>query len=251
MSVGSAETAVILPTYNEIETAPVVVSQLLDFQSVDEIVVVDDGDDGTAAELQSRFHTSSVRVIHRRDETGLASAVLRGFDVAEADVLVCMDADGQHPVGSAVTAATLVEDHADMAVGTRRGETGSVAHDWPLRRRVLSHGATWLAWLAVPQARQLTDPMSGLFAIRSSVYEAARETLRPTGYKVGLELLARCPLEDIVEFGYTFQQRESGASNLGMREYVQYLKHLARLSVPSRRSGSHPDGVDHGEGVDG
>lgn len=242
----AAETAVILPTYNEIETAPVVVSQLLDFQSVDQIVVVDDGEDGTAAELTSRFPTSRVHVIFRHNKTGLASAVLRGFDIADADILVCMDADGQHPVGSAVTAATLVEEGADMAVGTRRGGTGSVAHDWALRRRVLSHGASGLAWLAVPQARQLTDPMSGLFAIRSSVYEAARDQLRPTGYKIGLELLARCPLEDVAEFGYTFQQRQHGASNLGLREYLRYLRHLGRLTVPARRRTPSIDRVQEG-----
>jgi len=229
--------SVVLPTYNEAQTILPIVSQLLDAESVGEIVVVDDDSpDETWRAVAEQFGVEDVTVIRRTEESGLSSAVLRGFDEANGDVLACMDADGQHPVGSALTLIRAVESGDDLAVGTRRSANGEVADDWPVHRRVVSWGASALAWSAVPQSRGLTDPMSGLFAVRADVVEAARDRLRPTGYKILLELLARCPVDDVAEYGYTFRERDEGESNLGAAQYLNYVRHLTRLSVPSRRS---------------
>jgi dolichol-phosphate mannosyltransferase len=75
-----------------------------------------------------------------------------------------------------------------------------------------------------------------MFAVRADVVKAVRDQLRPTGYKILLELLARCPLDSIEERGYTFRRRAAGGSNLGAGEYIDYVRHLARLSIPSRRA---------------
>jgi dolichol-phosphate mannosyltransferase len=226
--------AVVLPTYNERETAPAVVGELLEYDTVQEIVVVDDNSpDGTAEIVKDRY--PHITVIVREDESGLGSAVLRGFDAAESDVLVVMDADGQHPPGSAISCVRQVQGGADVAVGSRHVDTGAVADDWPAHRQVISWGATALAWAAVPPARQLRDPMSGLFAIRADLVEPVREQLRPSGYKILLELLGRCPVEDVVEVGYTFRKRQGGESNLGAREYARYVRHLSSLVLPARQ----------------
>jgi|APHM01.1.fsa_nt_gi Glycosyltransferases involved in cell wall biogenesis len=241
--------AVVLPTFAEAETAPAVVGELLEFSKVAEVIVVDDDSPDRTGEIVAERNTrDDVTVVIRKEESGLSSAVLRGFDEADADILTVMDADGQHPTGAAVRCARLVDQGADLAVGSRHLDTGQVAEDWPLRRRVLSHGAAGLAWGAVPPARQLSDPMSGLFAVRADIVDAVRGRLRPHGYKILLELLARCPVRDIAETGYTFRKREHGASNLGAREYARYLRHLGRLSVPARRgdSSEHPEVVPDG-----
>jgi len=233
------ETSVVLPTYNESQTIRPIISQLLEASAVGEIVVVDDDSpDETWRVARESFSSSRVQVVRRTDESGLSSAVLRGFDEATGDALAVMDADGQHPVGSTLTLIRDVaeRDH-DLAVGTRRNAQGMVDDDWPAHRRAVSWGATALAWAAVPQARTLSDPMSGLFAVDGQMVNAVRDRLRPTGYKILLEILARCPIEDVVERGYTFRERAEGDSNLGAGQYVNYVRHLTRLSVPSRRGG--------------
>jgi Glycosyltransferases involved in cell wall biogenesis len=199
-------TSVILPTYNERETIQPIVSQLLESSLVGEIVVVDDDSpDQTWQVVRESFDSARVRVIRRTGESGLSSAVLRGFDAADAETVAVMDSDGQHPVGSALTCIQRVQGGADMAVGTRHNEQGQIQDSWPAWRRTVSYGAMSLAWAAVPRARGLSDPMSGLFAVRADVVEAVRDQLRPTGYKILLELLARCPLDDVAEVGYTFR----------------------------------------------
>lgn len=229
--------AVVLPTYCERETICPIVSQLLESSVVSEIVVVDDDSpDQTWQAVRESFASSRVTVIRRTDESGLSSAVLRGFDDADAGTLAVMDADGQHPVGSTLSCIRTVQSGADLCVGTRHNEQGQVADSWPAWRRAVSYGATALAWGAVPAARNLSDPMSGMFAVRADVVDAVREQLRPTGYKILLEILARCPVDDVQEVGYTFRKRAAGGSNLGAQQYVKYLRHLSRLSVPARQT---------------
>lgn len=248
----TARATVVIPTYNEAETAPVIVGQLLEYDIVDEIVVVDDDSpDGTARVVRDRFgDREDCQIICRSEASGLSSAVLRGFDAASCPVLTVMDGDGQHPVGGAATGARLVcETDSEMAVGSRRGASGDIADGWSLWRRLVSDGATGLAKLAVPQTRGLSDPMTGLFAIEAELVDSVRDQLRPTGYKIGLELLARCPVDSVAEFGYVFREREHGSSNLGPKQYLEYVRHLGRLSVPSRLGGMtspevEPDAAD-------
>lgn len=224
---------VILPTYQEHQTAPAVVAELADtLTRRHELLVVDDSPTTQTTDAIQTTNTD-VRVIHRQGN-GLASAVLDGIAAATHDTIVVMDGDGQHPPSAVPDLLAAVDDGADIVVGSRHHTDGEVAADWPLHRRLISRGATALAWLCVPPARQTTDPMSGLFAARVPYIDAVRDHLNPAGYKILLEVLARAPVEDIRETGYTFEAREAGESTLGAREYVDYVRHLLRLAGPSR-----------------
>lgn len=233
--------SVILPTYNEAQTIRPVVSSLQatleQHASQHEIIVVDDDSpDGTAEKVEAAWgDTDAVQTIVRTDASGLSSAVVRGFRAADGDVYAVMDADGQHdPYQLPALVLSVADGGADVAVGSRRCETGRVAADWPVWRRVVSHGATMLAWAAIPPSRSLSDPMSGFFAVDAALVDPGQ--LRPCGYKILLEILGRCPVEETMEVGYVFRERAGGDSNLDVREYWRYLRHLGRLVVPARRS---------------
>lgn len=223
----------IVPTYREAATAPRVVEQLQS-NGIAETIVVDDSPDMQTARAVRRSKPKAT-VIHRKAD-GLGSAVLRGFAAASGDTYLVVDGDGQHPPEAAARIAGRVADGHDLVVGTRHADGGGVADDWPLRRRIISRGADLLARGVVPPARGLSDPMSGLFAVDAAVVDPALPRLRPSGYKIILEILARCRIESVVEVGYQFETTDSG-SNLGMREYLRYLRHLGRLAVPSRQRG--------------
>jgi dolichol-phosphate mannosyltransferase len=222
----------VVPTYQEAQTAPDVVTALSEVVA-DEVVVVDDSP--TRATIEAILAAAPETTVVRRAGDGLASAVIRGFAAASGDTYVVCDGDGQHPPATAAELAHRVRlDGVDLAVGSRHTPAGRVADAWPMRRRLISLGADILARAAVPPARQLRDPLSGLFAVDAAVVEPALERLAPAGYKILLELLARCPIESVAEVGYEFRTTDS-ESNLGAREYARYLRHLGRLTVPSRR----------------
>jgi dolichol-phosphate mannosyltransferase len=244
---------VVLPTYEEHQTVGSVIEAVRetvggrDF----EIVVVDDSETRrTAAAIAERFAGDDrVRYVWRQ-ESGLASAVLEGFERGHGERYVVLDADGQHPPRRIANLLHRLDAGADLAVCSRHTDGGQVAGDWPTHRRLISRGAETLAQLAVPTARKLSDPMSGYFAVEADVVDPVRERLRPSGYKILLELVARCPIREIAEVPYTFEERDGGASNLGPREYLKYIIHLTNLTIPARRESVRvvSGEVDHVDG---
>jgi len=194
------------------------------------IVVDDDSPDGTweAAESLRRVYPG-LRVIRRRNERGLARAVVRGWREARGEILAVMDGDLQHPsevLGRLIHA--IQDDGVDIAVASRHVTGGGVSR-WNIIRRGISWTATLMAtWVLPGTLRTIRDPMSGYFALRRSVIEGRR--LEPEGYKVLLEVLGRGRYQRVEEIPYTFVERERGGSKLGPRQYAEFLHHLLRLS---------------------
>jgi dolichol-phosphate mannosyltransferase len=186
--------SIVLPTYNEAENIKRVVSNLdallkNSAYSYELILVDDDSPDGTwkIAQKLASEDFPNLRVIRRVKERGLATAVLHGWSVAKGDFLAVIDADGQHPPQTLLELIECLDQGADIAVASRHAEGGGVS-DWSVLRRFLSRGAQIIALVLVPSvARQVSDPMSGFFALRRAVIQG-RE-LDPIGYKILLEVL--------------------------------------------------------------
>jgi dolichol-phosphate mannosyltransferase len=81
---------------------------------------------------------------------------------------------------------------------------------------------------------QVSDPMSGLFAVRATSLDV--EALRPLGFKILLELVVRNRPGRIGEVPYTFQPRHAGESKSSFAEGLRFLKHLAILRFGARRA---------------
>src|SRR6478752_1317511 len=76
---------------------------------------------------------------------------------------------------------------------------------------------------------RLSDPMSGFFAIRLGSINV--DALRPTGFKILMEIAVRQPRLLIAEIPFTFGVRNDGESKASAREGARYLRHLARLRL--------------------
>jgi dolichol-phosphate mannosyltransferase len=165
--------------------------------------------------------------VRRTSERGLATAVIRGWQVARGDVLAVMDADLQHPVETNLALFAEMVRGADLAVASRNAEGGGVS-DWALRRRILSKGAQLLGLLVLPGVlAKVSDPMSGYFMVRRAALAGVE--LTPLGYKILVEVLARGRARWLAEVGYVFREREEGQSKVTLAIYLQYVWHLVRL----------------------
>ena len=225
--------SVVVPTYNEAGSLPVLVDRLAKaFAGREwELVVVDDGSpDGTADIAESLGKAHPIRVVRRPGKAGLASAVLAGFATAKGDVLLVMDADLSHPPEVAPKLADAIASGADLAVGSRYVAGGGVM-DWPMKRQVVSRVACLMGQVLVP----VRDSTSGFFALRRSVIDGV--TLNPIGFKIGFEVMARGKYNRVVELPYTFRDREHGASKFGQREIFQYVKQLGQVARDKHRRG--------------
>ena len=216
----------IVPTYNEAASLPLLVERLAPAMRDREweLVVVDDGSpDGTADVAEKLGARHPVRVLRRSGKAGLASAVIAGMKEARGDVLVVMDADLSHPPEIVPDLLAVIDAGIDLAVGSRY-VSGGATMDWPLRRRVVSRVACFLGNALVP----VRDATSGFFAVRRSAIDGV--PLNAIGFKIGFEVIARAKTKKIVEVPYTFRDRELGASKFGRREVGQYLQQLGMVA---------------------
>jgi dolichol-phosphate mannosyltransferase len=226
--------SLVVPTYNERENIAALVSRtgaaLAATGQPYELIIVDDSSpDGTAKEVRGlQADRPWLRLIVRGDEKDLSTAVLAGWKAAQGDLLGCMDGDLQHPPEHlARLMESLCREGAQIAIASRYVAQGGVS-DWKFRRRIISWTATLIAALLLPdKIRRVRDPMSGFFVLRRSVIEGV--TLKPLGYKILLEVLARGRYARVMEVPYTFEERPRGGSKMGRKQVWQFFVHLLRI----------------------
>lgn len=221
--------SVIVPTYEERDSLPLLVARLRDVHGrlPLEVVVVDDASpDGTGAvaERLAREEPLPLAVVHRAGKAGLASAVLAGVEVARGEIVTVMDADLSHPPELLESLVSGIAQGADIAIASRYVPGGGI-EDWPLRRRVVSRVATWLARAVL--GLRARDPLSGFFAVRRTLLREGRYA--GAGYKLLVEVLATHPHARVVEIPYRFVDRARGRSKLSGGEMVDYLRLLLTL----------------------
>lgn len=228
--------SIIVPTYNEAENVEVVVDRILGAMNetaydAEVLVMDDDSPDGTWRRAEEAYaHDSRVRVVRRTERPGLSMAVSEGFLHATGDYCAVIDADLQHPPERLPDLLAELSAGADVAIGSRHSEGGAI-EDWSPSRKLISGAATTVSKVAVPAARNLTDPMSGFFAVRRSVVDSV--LLEPQGYKILLEILAKCDVGEVVEVPYVFRDRERGESKLSLSEYQNFAEHMLALTTIS------------------
>ena len=225
MSSHDIELSIILPTFNEATNLPILVDRLKEALGAlrYEIVVVDDNSpDGTYRVAQELADArDNITVLRRITERGLSSAVLAGMAVAGGRVFVTMDADLQHDESIIPKMhAAITEEGFDMVVGSREAEGGSYG-SWSKRRRLVSAVAKSMARLFLPI--NVSDPMSGFFAISRAAYETVGPSINPRGFKILLEFIGRGPQLRVTEVGFTFRNRVHGQTKMSAGVVQHYL----------------------------
>lgn len=234
------ELTIVVPTRNEADNIGPLVARLDAAlgEARARILFVDDSDDHTPERI-AHVAASSARTIgllHREAGEragGLGSAVLAGLRAAESKWAVVMDGDLQHPpelVPELVSAATSQD--LDVVVASRYLGSGSASGLSSAFRTWVSRGATSVAKAVFPRRlRGCSDPMSGFFLVRLAGLDL--DHLRPSGFKILLEVLARSPRLRLGEVSFTFQARHSGESKASWREGVLYARRLLSLRLAS------------------
>ncbi len=222
------KTIIIIPTYNEAENLPKIVTALFDLSIPDTgILIVDDNSpDGTGqmADDFSRQYPGRFDVLHRPGKLGLGSAYIQGFKHAlqsGADAVCQMDADFSHPPEKVVELVQALEN-CDVALGSRYVPGGSVDVRWPLWRK-------WLSGFGNLYARTILNipinDVTGGFRLwrRDTLLSMPLDRVRSNGYifQVEMAYIAHKLGFSFREVPIYFADRRWGKSKMNFRIQVE------------------------------
>jgi dolichol-phosphate mannosyltransferase len=200
-----------------------------------EVIFVDDSTDETPAAIAAIDAQPNSKIIlhHRPPEErtgGLGGAVVEGMRLAKAPWVCVMDADLQHPPELVPAMLAQAErTNANIVVASRYREDGD-AGSFTRVRATVSRGSSFVAHLLFPRRlHDVTDPMSGFFLVNRKVVDL--DLLKPNGFKILLEIIARTPGLHVAEVPFQFGKRHAGESKASLKEGVRFLKLLTGLRL--------------------
>jgi dolichol-phosphate mannosyltransferase len=220
----AVQITVVIPTYNEAENLPGLISALftLPLRDLGVLVVDDNSPDGTGeiAETLSGQHAGRLEVIHRASKLGLGTAYIGGFRHAlhqGTRAVAQMDADFSHPPEILPVMLEALQDW-DAVFGSRYVPGGSVDERWPFWRKGLSAFGNWYARLILGLSVQ---DATGGFRLwrRETLLGMPLERVRSNGYAFQVEMayLATLLGYRLIETPFRFADRQWGQSKMSFR----------------------------------
>ena len=199
--------SVVIPAYNEAETIGTVIEKAMKY--ADEIIVVDDGSTDKTGEIAAK---KGAKVIRHKENKGYIEALRTGFKAATGDIIVTLDADGQHPPEEIPRIAKpILENKADLVMGVREKISFS--------EKVI----TLLTNLKV----RTSDASTGYRAIRRGI---ARKMKIQGKCTCGTFILEAARLgARIAEVKVRVSPRKTGRTRIKKRHFVQILIVLREL----------------------
>jgi dolichol-phosphate mannosyltransferase len=241
----SADTLIVIPTYNERECLPTIVPAVRGVVPGATVLVVDDNSpDGTGALADAMAaRDAQVRVLHRAGKEGLGAAYLAAFQLALAAGdrwrrVVQMDADFSHDPKDVPRLLTALDQGADLAIGSRYVSGGGTVN-WGLGRRVISRGGGLYARLVLEVG--VRDLTAGFQAWKlPTLKRLDLNAVNARGYGFQIEMTYRTLRAGlrVVELPIRFVDRRVGDSKMTGSIFFEALTLVwqlrARVSPPRR-----------------
>jgi len=214
---------VIIPTYDEAENLPKLVSALFSLPLDLRILVVDDkSPDGTGdiADALATENPGKVDVLHRQGKLGLRTAYLTGIQHAlatDADAIAQMDADFSHEPARLIEMAELLKTK-EVVLGSRYVPGGRVDMDWPIWRKALSAFGNFYARTIL--GFKLRDVTTGYRLWRRETLEGMPlDRIQSNGYVFLVEMvyMAYCLGYRFGEVPIYFADRQWGKSKMSFK----------------------------------
>ncbi|AEK72160.1 Dolichol-phosphate mannosyltransferase [Thermococcus sp. 4557] len=215
--------SVVIPAYNEEKRLPSVLDRMPDF--IDEVVVVDDGSSDGTYNVARAFSEKDPRIkaIRLERNCGKGCAMRRGVEEASGDVIVFIDADGQHrPEEIIKLVEPIVRGEADLVIGARKVEE---AGKRPLHRRISNILTTRLIRLKL--GRYVYDTQSGFRAYRREFLPE----IESDRYEVETEMLLKAAkmgaMIKEVPVGMIYDPSREG--RFGVRDVFRFIRAYLRF----------------------
>jgi dolichol-phosphate mannosyltransferase len=234
-----AETLIVVPTYNEIDSLEAILGRIRQSVPQADVLIVDDSSPDGTGQLADRIAAAdpAVSVLHRVEKDGLGRAYLAGFAAALADgytYVVEIDADGSHDPAELPAMIQLATDGADLVLGSRWIPGGSVVN-WPWLRQVISRSGNTYARTVLRS--KMHDITSGFRVYRATALESLTlGEVSSQGYCFQVELawLLERSGHNIKEHPIAFVERATGRSKMHGGIVLEALLRVTWWGVTTR-----------------
>ena len=238
---------IIVPTYNELTNAPLLIRRIFKQIPNSDVLVVDDGSPDKTGdairELQQEFPT--LQLLERKTKLGLGSAYRLGFAWGLErgyEELIEMDADLSHRVRDLrkMIDAKGQQPNTDLVIGSR-WMPGGRTENWSKSRELLSRAAN--LYVRAMLGMGIKDSTAGFRIYSSSILkEINLEAIKSEGYSFQIEMTRAVHKlgGKIIEVPIVFRERENGVSKMSksiVREAMLLVTiwGLRRLLLISKR----------------
>jgi len=212
---------IIIPTYNELANAPILIERIFKHIANSHILIIDDGSPDKTGEkikeIQRRY--PGLFLLERASKSGLGSAYRTGFAWGLErgyEELIEMDADLSHRVRDLkkMIEAEELQPNTDLVIGSR-WVSGGKTENWSKSRELLSRAAN--LYVRAMLGMGVKDSTAGFRIYSSSILERLNlEAIKSEGYSFQIEM-TRAVYKlggKIIEVPITFRERENGVSKM-------------------------------------
>jgi dolichol-phosphate mannosyltransferase len=215
---------IIVPTYNELVSAPLLVRRIFKHITNSDVLVVDDGSPDKTAdairELQQEFPT--LHLLERKTKLGLGSAYRLGFAWGLErgyEELIEMDADLSHRVRDLkkMIDEKELQPNTDLVIGSR-WIPGGKTENWSKSRELLSRAAN--LYVRAMVGLGVKDSTAGFRIYSASMLKRLNmESIKSEGYSFQIEMTRAVHKlgGKIIEVPITFRERENGVSKMSKK----------------------------------
>ena len=224
-----------LPTYNERDNLEPMLQALAGvLREGDRVLVIDDGSPDGTGELAERLagELGFVDVLHRTKKEGLGPAYIAGFRrvlAGDAELVLEMDCDFSHDPADVPRLIAAAEAGADLVLGSRYVDGGSIP-DWGIVRRAVSAGGNLYARAVLTSP--LHDLTGGFKCFRRHVLETIDlDAIASKGYAFQIETTYRAVRAGfrVVEVPITFVDRQRGGSKMSRAIVFEAVREVPSL----------------------
>jgi dolichol-phosphate mannosyltransferase len=217
MSSRTKAVSIVIPTFNEVSNLEIIISKISQYlkKNIYEIIIVDDSsyDGSEKVLLKLKRKKRYLRFYIRNKNRDLSQSCQLGFKKSKFENIIVMDCDLQHdPKYLPGMINLFFLENIDFLIATRN-----------FRKQVTSHPRFILSFLLVKIINLLlgyrtTDPMSGFFIFKKSIYFRNKCRLYGFGFKILFDLLyAERGLLLIKEFPFKFNNRKYHKSKMNFK----------------------------------
>ena len=215
--------SIVIPARNEAESLQDILPRLKAAMSDAEIIVVDDGSSDTTDDVCAAF---KVRLLQHPYPKGNGAAIKTGARAAKGDVILFMDADGQHKPEDIPAMLDKFGEGYDMVVGARQAGSQAGIHR-AVANDIFSRFATWMVM------QTIADLTSGFRVVRARRFRQFLYLL-PNGFSYPTTITM-----SFFRAGYSVAyvpihspRRSSGASHIRpLRDGVRFLLIIIKIGT--------------------